>query len=471
MKYIFSLFILSIFVTPFAGIVSQAESANDCKVLSAEWSQSGDMPSGWFKEERTPINIITKTQGCVGQELNLSIFEGDTCGIECDDDLVGFYRRPILVPTDNFSVRIGLGEDECEAGATASIGYDCHLFFYWRNNAMDLLYNSWHKVSGDLFYECDGLCDTDPILVSIIPNGNTTTRVSVDPNKSTGVHKEVYNLLAPIGDLRCIDDGSGTPGTNCVKGGAGVYLNTIFKIAIGLAAALAVVMIVINSVSYMGDESVFGRTEAKSKILSAIGGLLLALGAYALLNTINPALTGVGGVQIDQVVAEVDEDPILEDSPNLVLQTGAIARCPDGISKTITKGGTFYVCNSLVGRFKTMIEDAWSQGIKISGGGFRTKEAQIALRTKNCGGSGNVYNSNAKCTPVTAVPGTSMHESGMAFDFKCDGKLINIGTGRKNKFAINASTKKCFDWLSSNAGKYGLKNLPSENWHWSTNGK
>jgi D-alanyl-D-alanine carboxypeptidase len=28
----------------------------------------------------------------------------------------------------------------------------------------------------------------------------------------------------------------------------------------------------------------------------------------------------------------------------------------------------------------------------------------------------------------------------------------------------------CFVWLAANAGTYGLKNLPSEPWHWSTNG-
>jgi hypothetical protein len=28
----------------------------------------------------------------------------------------------------------------------------------------------------------------------------------------------------------------------------------------------------------------------------------------------------------------------------------------------------------------------------------------------------------------------------------------------------------CFDWLESHAAGYGLYNLPSEPWHWSTDG-
>lgn len=473
MKYFYIIlgFIGLVFI-PYEIKTPTVSASEKCEILSSVWSQSGDMPDGWFKEEERGVGIITKTRGCVGQELNFSIFEADTCGVaDCDDALTGLYRRPFVVPTDNFTIRIGLGEEECEAGASLAIGYDCHLFFYLRNNGMDLMYDSKNKVGGDLFYECDGLCDKKATLLSIEKNGNVTTKVTVDPSKSNSIAKEAYNLLAPIGNLKCIDDGSGAGNSGCLKGGVGTYLNTIFNIAIGLAGALAVVMIVINSISYMGTESVFGKTDAKGKILSAIGGLLLALGAYAILNTINPALTGSEGLQIDQVVAEIDEDPITEDSPNLVVPSGAIARCPDGISKTQTKGGVFYVCNSLVARFKAMIDDAWAQGIKISGGGFRTKENQIALRTKNCGGSSNAFNQSATCNPQTALPGTSMHESGLAFDFKCEGKLINIGTGKKNRFTINPGTKKCFDWLSVNSSKYGLKNLPSENWHWSTTGK
>jgi hypothetical protein len=64
-------------------------------------------------------------------------------------------------------------------------------------------------------------------------------------------------------------------------------------------------MIVIYGVQYMGDGSVFGHTEAKSNIGAAIMGLLLALGAYALLNTINPDLVGTSGVNIQKVTIKL----------------------------------------------------------------------------------------------------------------------------------------------------------------------
>ena len=130
----------------------------------------------------------------------------------------------------------------------------------------------------------------------------------VNAKNDEPVYKKSYQLLAPIGDLTCVETREGISTPNCITGNVGTYLNIIFKIAIGLAGALAVVMIIIHSISYMGNESVFGKNEAKSKILSSIGGLLIALGAYALLASINPDLVGTSGVTIDQVEAEVSPD-------------------------------------------------------------------------------------------------------------------------------------------------------------------
>ena len=64
---------------------------------------------------------------------------------------------------------------------------------------------------------------------------------------------------------------------------------------------------------------------------------------------------------------------------------------------------------------------------------------------------------SSACSPPTARPGTSMHEKGLAIDFTCGGGTISRGSA-------------CFGWLEGHAGGYGLYNLPSEPWHWSTDG-
>jgi len=69
------------------------------------------------------------------------------------------------------------------------------------------------------------------------------------------------------------------------------YLQKIFQIIIGIAGILAVLMIVICGIKYIGSGDNSGaRSEAKECIWNAIFGILIAVGAWILLNTINPII-------------------------------------------------------------------------------------------------------------------------------------------------------------------------------------
>ena len=93
--------------------------------------------------------------------------------------------------------------------------------------------------------------------------------------------------------------------------------------------------------------------------------------------------------------------------------------------------------------------------VYLSGGGYRDSAQQIALRQSHCGSSYYaIYQMpSSSCSPPTAIPGTSMHEQGLAIDFD----NCSYGTS-------------VYNWLSGHAAGYGLYNLPSESWHWSTTG-
>lgn len=96
-----------------------------------------------------------------------------------------------------------------------------------------------------------------------------------------------------------------------------------------------------------------------------------------------------------------------------------------------------------------MVSDAAAQGVTLTGVGWRSHGTQIELRSIN--GCPDVWTASpSTCDVPTAIPGTSMHERGLAVDF-------DMGAG-------------VFDWLSANAAAYGLHNLPTEPWHWSVNG-
>ena len=104
---------------------------------------------------------------------------------------------------------------------------------------------------------------------------------------------------------------------------------------------------------------------------------------------------------------------------------------------------------------------AAEEGLTLSGRGWRSIESQCELRKAHCGSTHYaIYEMPPdQCTPQTARPGKSMHQRGLALDLNCNGELI---TSRSNP---------CFLWLVANAEqRFGFKNLPSEPWHWSTNG-
>jgi LAS superfamily LD-carboxypeptidase LdcB len=88
-------------------------------------------------------------------------------------------------------------------------------------------------------------------------------------------------------------------------------------------------------------------------------------------------------------------------------------------------------------------------------------EQQIALREAHCGPTPeDVYLKPASaCSPPTALPGTSMHERGLAVDFHLAGR------------SIDSHDNQGYQWLAANAAMFGFHNLPSEPWHWSVNGQ
>jgi len=90
---------------------------------------------------------------------------------------------------------------------------------------------------------------------------------------------------------------SGTPAT------LGAYLDSLFKIGIGVSIVLAVIMLVVAGIEYIGGASNEStKTDAKERIWGAILGLLIALGAWLLLQTINPNIntTNFGAPPVNQ---------------------------------------------------------------------------------------------------------------------------------------------------------------------------
>jgi len=136
---------------------------------------------------------------------------------------------------------------------------------------------------------------------------------------------------------------------------------------------------------------------------------------------------------------------------------GTAGQLTDG--KLVWVGG-IQVHESIANNVRNLLEHAARDGIRLTGGGYRSAASQIALRRAHCGTSQwAIYQKPSyQCRPPTARPGRSMHEQGKAIDFRHNGR------------SVNSRNSTAFRWLAANAKTYGLFNLPSEPWHWSTNG-
>jgi hypothetical protein len=143
-------------------------------------------------------------------------------------------------------------------------------------------------------------------------------------------------------------------------------------------------------------------------------------------------------------------DPCQPDEP----ARPATRRLPGPPQLVTVRGIT--VDASIADQLEQLLAAAEANGLLLNGSGYRSHDRQIELRRAHCGTSNYaIYEMpSSQCSPPTARPGNSLHEQGLAIDF------------------VNCSSRStaCHQWLAANAATYGLYNLPSEPWHWSTSG-
>lgn len=136
-----------------------------------------------------------------------------------------------------------------------------------------------------------------------------------------------------------------------------------------------------------------------------------------------------------------------------------------GPSTSLRTVGGITVAASLAPQLEALLNQARADGIVFGGHAYRSPEVTARLRVAN--GCRDVYNAPASsCRIPTARPGTSAHEQGLAVDFTYQGQTICFP-----RSSAGCSGNAGFTWLRNNAGSYGLRNLSSEAWHWSTTGR
>jgi hypothetical protein len=154
-----------------------------------------------------------------------------------------------------------------------------------------------------------------------------TPEVVTPLQDNTSDENDRYDLLAPI-EQAGLDYISYDP--NNEEKFVGTYLNKLFLLGIGLISAIAVIMLIVAGIQYMGEESIFGKGKKKDQMTNALLGLLIALGSYALLNTISPDLIGNKGLKIRRVSATLDERVHGDTAHQPIMKDGIAYYCQDG---------------------------------------------------------------------------------------------------------------------------------------------
>ena len=278
------IYLIPLVIFAFSFIIN-SKISSACGVQSATFSPSGPQAEGWYTgADQKDVKIDIITTDCENRTIEVSLTENEKDGgIGGDDDLddSGLDNREIVVPTSNhITMYLKAGEEECEGDNIFDSGKCSYYITIYKLDTDD--YISEEKISGELMYECEGFVCLDNWKVEKIdrPDGISETPKNLITDNT---------LYAPLARLPGLEDPIETdPAKNpCPFGN---YLNLMIKLIIGIAAVLAMVMITIGGIQYMTSELVSSKESGKNTIQHAILGLFIALGAWLILNTINPKL-------------------------------------------------------------------------------------------------------------------------------------------------------------------------------------
>lgn len=135
------------------------------------------------------------------------------------------------------------------------------------------------------------------------------------------------------------------------------FLNNLYKLAIGVAAVLAVLQIVRAGIMYMGGDSITEKKDAKNLITLSIGGLILVLSPVIVFSVINPKILNleIGGLNDLTTTSSKGGSTPGTAGTELLWTDGTMSRSA-AESKCKAEGGTSsYICKKEDGTQRTLL--------------------------------------------------------------------------------------------------------------------
>lgn len=234
-----------------------------------------------------------------------------------------------------------------------------------------------------------------------------------------------YTVLAPLpGTTDCkgtptpiVMNADGTFSGGC-KTDFQTYLPAIFKLAIGVAAALAFIMLTYGGVQYMTTDAITLKSDGKARIENALWGLGLVIGAWVILYTINPELLKFN---------------LIMPKPNTVAQTQAEA---NAIAQNQADAAAVAAASNSGGRVATGADIL--SGDSLATDNLKRADldgSNIAVNNPPCTSS-----RNTNCTDVDALSQTMIDSLKSLQSHVCQGQTT---TSCSNQCAATNTSARC----------------------------
>lgn len=178
-----------------------------------------------------------------------------------------------------------------------------------------------------------------------IPASTATTPPTGTPTGTTTGSSEEKEILTPpkinveIPGLPEWQDVEVSPGETVNAPYIAQYVVSIYKYGLVIASLLAVMMIMIGGIMYLSASAIPEKiSTAKNIIFGAISGIVLLLGSYIILATINPNLVNLESIQVE-TIAPVELDLPLDYAEGDPAELGDLkGYSPDDITPWKPKG-------------------------------------------------------------------------------------------------------------------------------------
>lgn len=205
----------------------------------------------------------------------------------------------------------------------------------------------------------------------------------------------------PLSDLPLTE--SISPDSN----GLTAIIDMIYLASIGIAAAISVIVLIFAGMQLALSSSANGRSKWKDRVSGAFLGLILLVGAFLLLYTINPQLTELNIEGSKVTVNGRTSGENIGIVGVVVTGTAGLAREDDGSYSPDPEGLDDYILNNLEGAGVGLVTDGTGY-VKDGSGDAVGAQEQYASQEEcgnDCAEASNPY------TPVTTPPTINPNDS------------------------------------------------------------